>query len=110
MKTFNLTPELIQLLRRANVSWNGSEYGAPCIDPKRPYGNSDVVSDINAMLDDGVSVLNDDGDWPPGYYDHCRLIHEQTATALQIVLYTGEFTPGTYTCDDYRDNWTLVAF
>ena len=27
-----------KLLRRANIQWEDCETGAPCIDPKRPYG------------------------------------------------------------------------
>ena len=32
------------------VDWNDCEYGAPTIDPKRPYGNSDVEHEIIAIL------------------------------------------------------------
>ncbi len=47
---FILTDEHVKLLRQANVSWDGCEFGAPGIDPKRPYGNGDVHSDIVEIL------------------------------------------------------------
>ena len=41
VETFNLTVDHIKLLRRANVGWDGGEFGAPAIDYRRvtPYGN-----------------------------------------------------------------------
>lgn len=45
-----ITENHIKLLKRAWVSWYECEYGAPCIDPKRPYGNSDVEGDICDIL------------------------------------------------------------
>ena len=41
------------------VGWQDCEYGAPEIDPKRPYGNSDVEGDIAEIL--GWEVDEDNG-------------------------------------------------
>ena len=49
-KKFTLTENHIKLLCRAYVGWNGAEFGAPSIDPKRPYGNSDVLHDMGDIL------------------------------------------------------------
>ena len=49
-KLFELTEEHIKLLRQMCVSWDDCEFGAPAIDCKRPYGNSDVYSDIAKIL------------------------------------------------------------
>ena len=43
---FTVTEEHLKLLRRAYVDWEDCEFGAPAIDCKRPYGNSDVIADI----------------------------------------------------------------
>jgi hypothetical protein len=32
-------------------------------------------------------------------------LHDETETALQIVLYTQSFVPGKYVADDYLKNW-----
>lgn len=46
---FALTDQHLTLLRSAYVRWEDCEFGAPAIDYKRPYGNSDVVGDM-AMI------------------------------------------------------------
>ena len=106
---FTLLPIHIELLGHANVSWSDCEYGAPCICPKRPYGNGDVVGDVAPML--GITpVATDDGEthWPPGTADMVEYIHRGLETALQVVLATGFFEPGEYTADAYRRNWKRV--
>lgn len=108
MITFTLTHQHIALLRRANVGWNESEFGAPAIDPKRPYGNGDALSNLAEILGE-----------PPVTCPHCEeplplgenreqslhKIHRETEMALQVVLVTGRFEPGVYVADDYRRNW-----
>jgi hypothetical protein len=92
---FTVRPEHLKLLRAAYVRWDGSiEYGAPAIDPKRPYGNSDVPDDIRRVL--GLPHLSD---------QDCAELHEQTTTALQIVLRTGTFQAGDYVADRYSREW-----
>lgn len=50
---FTVTQEHLKLLRHAWVDcWNeGEGYGAPSINPKKPYGSSDVEDDIARILD-----------------------------------------------------------
>ena len=106
MTTFYLREEHLKLLARANWQWQDCEFGAPEMDPKRPYGNSDVISDI-------AKILGESGELCP----HCagpldevndekfRTIHGELVTALQIVI--GEacasLMPGTYknVADEY---------
>lgn len=93
---FTVTPEHVRLMRRMIVSWESAEYGAPCIDPKRPYGNSGVAEDIREIL--GLPDLTDES---------CERLHAETETALQIALAVGHFTPGKYECDWPRRNWRM---
>jgi hypothetical protein len=72
MEEFMLTEQHLRLLRNTYISWNDMEYGAPTVDPKRPYGNEDVVDDICSLLLEG-----DDFD--------ADSIHREMETALQIV-------------------------
>lgn len=51
--TFQVTEEQLKLLKHSYVVWWGAEYGAAAIDPKRPYGNSSVESDIAEILEWG---------------------------------------------------------
>ena len=43
---FEIKPEHLKLIRRFCIGWQDCEFGAPEIDPKRPYGNSDVIQDM----------------------------------------------------------------
>ena len=102
VREFTVTDEHLRLLRRAYVFWGEGEFlGAPSIDSKRPYGNSNVYGDIAEIL--GVP----DSEWadedlnpsPDAEWRFLRL-HVETAVALQIALATGEFRTGRYVRDD----------
>jgi hypothetical protein len=90
-----MSEDHLRLLRHAHVSWFDGEYGAPSVDPKRPYCWSNVEGSMAQVLD------WPDRDWideePPGVEDRYARLHAETAIALQIVLATGEFRPGRYT-------------
>lgn len=45
-----ITKDHLKLLKKAYWDHNEMEYGAPWINPKRPYGNSDVEEDIAEIL------------------------------------------------------------
>lgn len=96
---FTLTGEHIKLLRSMNVGWQDCEYGAPEIDPKRPYGNSSVELDIAEIL--GWELGEDDDDeLTDEQRERAATLHRETQTALQVVLHTLSLEPGTYTNRD----------
>lgn len=95
-ETFEVTAEHIRLLRSAYVEWQDCETGAPAIDPKRPYGNSDVAGDVNDIL--GAKYSEDDA----------LAVHLGTQTALQIILSTGMFRPGKYRQKDFGEAWKPI--
>jgi hypothetical protein len=106
-RRFTVTDEHLRLLRCAQVSWIEIEFGAPGINPKRPYGNSNVFADIaeiscvpQSEWVDAEGELTADAEW--------RLVrlHVETAIALQIGLATGEFRAGQYVRgNEWNDNW-----
>lgn len=104
-RDFTVTDEHLRLLRRAHITWDGTEFGAPQINPKRPYGNSNVFGDIAEILDipesewagEELSPLLD-AEW------RFLRLHVETAIALQIALTTGEFRTGHYVRDDEWDS------
>jgi hypothetical protein len=67
VKRFTVTDEHLRLLRRAYVGWDEIEFGAPEINAKRPYGNSNVYGDIAEILGlvDGAWQDDVEEDWPP---------------------------------------------
>ncbi len=109
MKRFTLKPEHITLLSNAYVSWWSCEFGAPAIDCKRPYGNGNVLDDMAEIL--GYTLFEDA--WGKKHlskeqHDELQQLHNETRTALQIVLCTQSFEPGVYEADDYEENWRRV--
>jgi len=115
VKVFKFTEKHEKLLRRAFVRWEDCEFGAPAIDCKRPYGNSSVVSDIYEILD--IKPEPPEGGWKAGdeveFSDEqnaqAKILHEETETALQILLQQGAYRLGTYVCEDYGDDWKFKS-
>ena len=103
---FTVTDEHLKLLRRAYVGWDDCEFGAPAIDCKRPYGNSDVIADIAEILEVPDDQWRDeDEDAFPDAEEAFTKLHAETAIVLQIALATGEFRPGRYVREKYGRNW-----
>ena len=94
---FTVTDEHVRLLRSAYISWEDTALGAAGINPKRPYGNSNIFADIAEILGVPDSEWMDayDEPTPDAEWRFLRL-HVETAIALQIGLATGEFRPGRY--------------
>jgi hypothetical protein len=105
-----ITEHHLKLLKCANVSWDSCEFGAPAIDCKRPYGNSDVVGDMIDILM-GETDENTREKLHETMYEWFESLHKELETVLQIVLVTGEFKTGTYEQKneyEYR-SWVKVS-
>lgn len=106
MKTFELKEEHLKLLKNVWIEWENGEFGAPCIDTKRPYGNSDVEYDIAKILD--WAMVNDE--LTDYQYITAQKLHKETQTALQIILSNLTFELGVY--ENYNEydstKWRLI--
>lgn len=118
---FEVKPEHLLLMRRFCVGWNDCEFGAPEIDPKRPYGNSDVLQDMLEILGlkeikrgickfelfgvkyllKGQDKYNIDLEDEDVLVAVLNGLHKEMKTALQICLVTGAFKVGKYQCEEY---------
>ena len=105
---FDVTQDHLRLLRRMNASWWDCEWGAPGIDPKRPYGNGDVVRDIGTILDWPFVETEDGLAIPPGMRVKALTIHREMETVLQILVAVDHLCVGSYVADQYRRNWRQV--
>lgn len=126
---FEMKDEHLKLLNNMFVEWNNIEFGAPKIDPKRPYGNSDGVDDVARVLDyyktqDKVDLdegelitcrneserqeLIEDSDWKGEWISYFEKLHKETKIALQIVLVTGKFETGKYQKKERFDSQSWV--
>lgn len=95
---FEVTEDHLKLLKHSHVMWRDMEYGAPMIDPKRPYGNSSVESDITEILG-----------WDEEDSQRAEKIHRELEKVLQIVLVTQKFEPGLYNLENpYTTDWKKI--
>ena len=106
-KHFTITKKHLKLLRHMYVGWDDCETGAPMIDPKRPYGNSSVDNDIHMILT-GETIGRTDSnrdELTSEESEKYMKLHQETETALQIVLSVGEFKVGKYKAEMYTNKW-----
>ena len=105
---FEMTENHIKLLQHMYFDYDEyTETGAPYADPKRPYGNSNVVYDIYEIIFGKYWEGEDeDDDMDEELQDDLMSIHYETATALQIILATKSFEPGVYEMEDGRDRFS----
>lgn len=107
MGIFELKKEHLKLISNFNITFNNnSEFGAPTVDTKRPYGNSDAYQDIARILKIKARP-EDDQEFSDEQYKYMDKLHEETEIALQIVLSLQCFKTGFY-CLDYNGKWSLI--
>lgn len=129
-KKFEIKEEHLILLSKMYVCWQDCEFGAPEIDPKRPYGNSDVIQDMIKIL--GLKTLKEgiyefelyDEKWLLKGEDKFNLylegkneqklvdklikLHKETQTALQICLKIKKFKKGRFEAGAYSQDWKEI--
>ena len=109
MKQFTMTEQHLTLLRNAYIEWSRCEWGAPAVDPKRPYGNGDLVQSIMELLGETGKACPHCGEALDKADDeHYRKLHRETQQALQVVLQTGSFVVGEYEASEYGIDWKLM--
>ena len=99
--SFELKEDHIKVLKSLAyaVYWQECEQGAPAIDPKKPYGNSDVYPDLAKVL--GVEP-EDEGSFTSDQEHDMNRIWEETREALGIVMSCLDdkvMQPGEYATD-----------
>lgn len=127
--SFELTAFHIALLKRLEFGWHEGSYdGAPAVDIKRPYGNSDVLADVRAIYAElsGLRYDDDPEDKELEFsfvradgtsFDAADLdeeiwgAHRQMETVLQILAKNPEgIVPGTYErSNSYSKDWKLTG-
>lgn len=104
-KSFEVTEDHVKLLQRAWVSWEDCEFGAPSIDCKRPYGNSDVYGDLAEILWGDAQYANQEAELTEEQMAQLLKVHQETKIALQIFLRVGYMKPGRYVGEKYGSEW-----
>ena len=102
---FKLTEEHIKLVKQLKINQEPEE---SIIDKSSPFGGDSVYDDISLVLFGKVNEvnLNDVGktysDEEKAKFDK---LAEEVITALDIILYIGSFTTGTYVTRTYERDW-----
>lgn len=78
-----ITENHLKLLNRMNVDWCGDEFGAPSIDPKRPYGNSFVYGDIAEAV--GLAP-EAGGEFSEAQRQGMDTLHQEMRDVLQVLV------------------------
>jgi len=122
---FEIKPEHLKLIQRFCIGWQDCEFGAPEIDPKRPYGNSDVIQDMVEVLGfeeidperflfklfgeeyrlKGEDKYNIEFDDQEKLVEILTNLHKETEIALQICLETQIFQTGIFKHEKYGGKW-----
>ena len=114
---FTITKQEIKLVQEMYVSWDDCEFGAPSIDPKRPYGNSDVLLDMAEILGflpgDKYKYKEQNQD----AYEEMVVVeqeevllelHSNMQTVLQILIDNLSLKEGIYKKEKYNGRWEKV--
>jgi len=112
MDEFEITEEHLILLKHSYVSWWNCEYGAPSIDPKRPYGSGSVLESMADILGEKLfEDMHGETHLSKEQGDRLEKLHEDMQIVLQIVLCTQSFSLGKYIKEnEYRNrSWTKVV-
>lgn len=115
---FTITDNHLKLMKHLVVEWDDCEFGAPCIDPKRPYGNSDVIDDIAEIIGikkdkntidfdkdeakeyDDINDYFSEAEWKEEVYDKMNVLHKEMQIVLQIIFALGKIEVGNYIKED----------
>lgn len=110
-KRFLVTEEHLKLLDNMWIGYNDwTEFGAPEVDPKRPYGNSDVYGDIAEII--GLEAERDswgDIQYTTEQKDRMLELHKEMQHVLQILVVNRSIEPGYYEASAYGVNWKKVT-
>lgn len=105
-EAFTITDQHLLLMRNVYIEWNECEFGAPSVNPKRPYGNSNVLRGILELLYPESRDWDDERreDYLDDDYNILKLtnLHVETGIALNICLQRGAFEPGLYRKVNWR--------
>ena len=111
-KQFTVTEDHMALLQNLWFEYDAyTEFGAPAVDPKRPYGNSDVYTDIAEIL--GITGTEDswgDVQFSDEQRDYMLKVHKEMTEVLNIMVRNNGVEPGVYEADAYSVNYKKVEY
>ena len=103
---FTIKKEHLELIKNFWVDWIDGESGAPGVNSKRPYGNSDHLIDIAEILKWKLK----DGELSEAQEVKAEKLHRELEIVLQICFSTLSFVEGTYKLKEkYSNEWIKTS-
>lgn len=104
---FEVKEDHLTLLDHACVSWNDMEFGAASIDPKYPYGDSQMEAGMAKIL--GLPFENEDyEELSSENMDYVWSLHKEMKAVLEIGFHTRLFSKGFYT-KQFGEKWSAIS-
>lgn len=109
-KNFVVTEDHIKLLQNVYFSYDDyTEFGAPEVNPKRPYGNGDVYGDIGEILgwekEELESEYYDEYTYSDDQRTEMLKLHKEMTIVLQILTKNLFIEVGEYEASQYGSDW-----
>jgi hypothetical protein len=101
----------LKLVRRLNFgnSRGNGECGAPEIDTKRPYGNSDIYRDMADIVGIPQPDRERDEEFTLGQFKVMDRLNYELPTVLEIGVITGAFVTGEYVASgEFARDWKRI--
>lgn len=98
----------LKLLKELYIDWNNDGFGAPCVDPKRPFGNSDVFKDMARILCLDMPDEETQFEKYKRFEDSLYKGYTELKDCLQILCQQFTITTGTYECNEYSNIWVKI--
>ena len=116
---FDLTEDHLKLLKNLDIQKKeiDSNISVPIISEKNLFGDTNIYNDIflilyvvpNVDIADYNMFGEDDIYWNEEQFVYMKKLLSELDTALEIVLYTQSFKPGTYKTKSYIKDWKLIS-
>jgi len=102
-----VTEDHIKLMRRVVWRWEDCGFGAPAVDCKRPYGNSDALDDIADII--GIEPEERDGRyemaWSAAQEERMHQLHRDVLQILIAFTQSGDLDRFVGTWRNMQGDW-----
>lgn len=105
-QSFVVKEEHLKLLKNVCISWQNCEFGAPEINPKRPYGYSNVIESMAEIL--GIKENEEYDAFSKTDIEKMERLHQETEVCLHILTHNLSIHPGLYVHDAFGD-WVFLG-
>lgn len=109
-KELIVTENHLKLLKNLHIDWDDTEFGAPCVNPKRPFGNSDVFADMAQILGFKLADYEKQAEKYDKQCDSLIKGYHELQECLQILCTNLKLEPGKYALENEYDakSWKKV--